>query len=363
MAKFQLNIGDTLKESLLFWLTRYLIYKATTLNNSKADKEALQEALAKTRPTPTDFDELLQIAKNIQKAGVGVYTLFYPVWLFAKENSQNPDFERMEDIDEDSVMRWLSIATSSKSDATKQNYKTALQDFFNYLSRHNADKYHFDIDLSKWQRNLKNSLQKPPAFLNDKEVDRFLDNLDSFVVHKRGKEENDAYATALYRLILKLALASGMRVSEIINLKPKDIRIDKESDIVVISVKNSKGNKYRTIVVPYSKGKFAIKKELDAYLEQRKCKEKEYLFCNKRGEKLSRRTLNAVLERYLAQLGIKKEKMGMHLLRHTHATYFYGKTKDPVLLQERLGHSDPQTTRRYIHLDDEKIRKSVGVLR
>jgi len=45
MAKFQLNIGDNIKESLLFWLTRYLIYKATTLNNSKADKEALQKKI------------------------------------------------------------------------------------------------------------------------------------------------------------------------------------------------------------------------------------------------------------------------------------------------------------------------------
>ena len=361
MAKFKLDIGDTLQESLLFWLTRYLIYKATTLNNSKADKEALQEALVKTRPTPNSFKELIDIAREVQKAGVGVYTLFYPVWLWAKENAQNPDFMSLKDIDEESVIQWLSIATSSKSDATKRNYKVALQDFFNYLSRHNADKYYFDIDLSKWQKSLKNSLRKPPAFLSDKEVDRFLNNLNSFVVQKRGKKELDAYATTLYRLIFKFALASGMRVSEIINLKTRDIQIDKDEDIVIINIKNAKGNKYRTIVIPYSQGKFAIKIELDAYLEQRKCK--EYMFCGKQGNKLLGRTLNSALKRYLMQLGIKKEKMGMHLLRHTHATYFYGKTKDPVLLQERLGHSDPQTTRRYIHLDDEKIKKSVGALR
>ena len=361
MAKFKLDIGDTLQDSLLFWLTRYLTYKATTLNNSKADKEALQKALAKTRPTPNSFKELIDIAREVQKAGVGVYTLFYPVWLWAKENAQNPDFISLKDIDEESVIQWLSIATSSKSDATKRNYKVALQDFFNYLSRHNADKYYFDIDLSKWQKSLKNSLRKPPAFLNDKEIDRFLNNLNSFVVQKRGKKELDSYTTTLYRLIFKFALASGMRVSEIINLKTRDIQIDKDEDIVIINIKNAKGNKYRTIVIPYSQGKFAIKIEFDAYLEQRKCK--EYMFCGKQGNKLLGRTLNSALKRYLMQLGIKKEKMGMHLLRHTHATYFYGKTKDPVLLQERLGHSDPQTTRRYIHLDDEKIKKSVGALR
>ena len=362
MAKFKLDIGDTLQESLLFWLTRYLIYKATTLNNSKADKEALQNALAKTRPTPQSFDELIEIAREVQKAGVGVYTLFYPAWLWAKENAQNPDFVSLKDVDEESVMQWLSVATSSKSDATKRNYKVALQDFFNYLSRHNADKYYFDIDLSKWQRSLKNALQKPPAFLTEKEVERFLEELQNFVVHKAGRNKiKDEYRTALYRLLFKLALVSGMRVSELVNLKPKDLQIDKENDIVIVSVKNSKGNKYRTIVIPYSKGKLAIKKELNDYWERRGvC---EHLFCNEKGEKLSRYTLDGTLKKFLRSIGINKEKMGMHLLRHTHATYFYGKTKDPVLLQDRLGHSDPQTTRKYIHLEEEKVRKSVKALR
>jgi len=365
MAKFKLNIGNNLKESLLFWLTKYLIYKATTLSNSKADKEALQNAIAKTRPTPQSFEELLEIAKEVQKAGIGVYTLFYPVWLFAKENAQNFDFVKIEDIDEESVMHWLSIATSSKSDATKRNYKVALQDFFNYLSRYNADKYHFDIDLSKWQKNLKNALQKPPAFLTEKEVEKFLKNIDSFVVHIPKKDEVDLYKTVLYRFIFKFTLVSGLRVSEIIKLKLKDIEIDKDNDIAIIRVLNSKGNKHRTVVIPYSKGKMAIKKEFDGYMEYRNCNNecKEYLLCNEKGKCLQRYTLDKALKRYLVQIGIKKEKMGMHLLRHTHATYFYSKTKDPVLLQERLGHSDPQTTRRYIHLEDEKVKKSVEALR
>ena len=362
MAKFKLDIGDTLRESLLFWLTRYLIYKATTLNNSKADKEALQRAIAKTRPTPKSFDELIEIAREVQKAGIGVYTLFYPVWLWAKENAQNRDFVSLKDIDEESVMQWLSIATSLKSDATKRNYKVALRDFFNYLSRHNIDRYHFDIDLSKWQRSLENALRKPPAFLTEKEVGKFLEGLRSFVVHKAGRNKlKDEYRTALYRLLFKLALVSGMRVSELINLKPKDLQIDKESDVVLINIKNSKGNKYRTIVIPYSKGKFAVKRELDDYWERKgAC---EYLFCDEKGKKLSRKTIDGVLKRFLASIGIVKEKMGMHLLRHTHATYFYSKTKDPVLLQERLGHSDPRTTRKYIHLEEEKIKKSAEALR
>jgi len=365
MAKFNLNIADNIKESLLFWLTRYLIYKTITLNNTKADKKALQFALDKTRPTPQSFDALLEIAREINKAGVGVYTLFYPVWLWSKENANNPDFISLKDIDEEVLMQWLSVATSSKSEATKKTYKTALQDFFNYLSKHNKDKYYFDIDLSKWQKNIKNALQKPPAFLTSDEVNKFLENLDSFIVKVPKKEEIDKNKTALYRLMFKLALASGLRVSELVNLKTKELEVNQEEDIITIRVLNAKGNKSRMVVVPYSIGKLAIKKELDDYMNYRICKKecKGYLFCDGKGKCLHRYTPDKILKQYLLQIGIKKEKMGMHLLRHTHATYFYSRTKDPVLLQERLGHSDPQTTRRYIHLEDEKIKKSVEAMR
>lgn len=365
MAKFNLNIGDNLQESLLFWLTRYLTYKAITLNNSKADKEALQLALNKTRPTPNNFEALVKIAREVNKAGVGVYTLFYPVWLWSKENANNPDFMSLKDIDEEALMQWLSVATSSKSESTKKIYRTALQDFFNYLSKHNEDKYYFDMDLSKWQRNIENALQKPPAFLTDDEVEKFLNNLNSFVVKIPKKEEMDKNKTALYRLMVKLALASGLRVSELVNLKIKELEINKDEDIITIRVLNSKGNKNRLVVVPYSVGKLAIKKELDEYFNYRNCKKecKEYLFCDSKGKCLHRYTPDKILKQYLLQIGIKKEKMGMHLLRHTHATYFYSRTKDPVLLQERLGHSDPQTTRRYIHLEEDKVRKSVEAMR
>lgn len=362
MAKFKLDIGDTLKESLLFWVTRYLLYKATTLSNAKADKEFLQQALVRLRPTPSSFEELITVAREVQKAGVGVYTLFYPAWLWARENENNPDFTSLKDIDEESVMHWLSVATSSKSDATKRNYKVALQDFFNYLSRYNEDKFYFDIDLSKWQRNLPNALKKTPAYLTEEEIAKFLKNLDKYVVYKRGKGNKiDPYSTALHRAIFKLALASGMRVSEIIELSKKDVSIDENNDLILFSIKRAKGNKYRTVVTPYSQGMFALKQEFQAYFAIANCK--EYLFCSKNGKKIHRKTLDLALKRYLVQLGIKKEKMGMHLLRHSHATFFYSKTKDPVLLQERLGHSDMQTTKKYIHIDQEKHKKGADVLR
>ena len=118
-----------------FWVTKYLHFKAITLNNSKADKEKLQIALSKLRPTPQSLDEVQEIAREIALAGVGVYTQFYPAYLFCKDNLKNGNISKIEDIDTELVIEWLSIVTSSKKDATKLNYKNALINFFDYISK------------------------------------------------------------------------------------------------------------------------------------------------------------------------------------------------------------------------------------
>ena len=366
MAKFDLNIGDDIKDSLIFWVTKYLHFKAITLNNSKADKEKLQIALSKLRPTPQSLDEVQEIAREIALAGVGVYTQFYPAYLFCKDNLKNGNISKIEDIDTELVIEWLSIVTSSKKDATKLNYKNALINFFDYISKNNTQKYILDVELKFWQKNLKRSIENPPAFLNEKEIYRFLEILEQFTIKQKKKPFNvDIYQTTMFKLFFKLTLATGMRVSEVINLKTKDIQIDDENDIIVINIINSKGNKSRIVTLPYSIGKFSIKNEFHTYMDMRQCDEncKSSLFCNKKQKCISRYSADYYLSNLLKSFGVKKDKMGMHLLRHSFASFFYKKTQDPVLLQERLGHSDPQVTRRYIHLEEEKLKKSADVMR
>ena len=70
-----------------------------------------------------------------------------------------------------------------------------------------------------------------------------------------------------------------------------------------------------------------------------------------------------VLKKLFFKAGILTVKKGMHLLRHTHASLFYKKTKDVLLLKERLGHDNIRTTMRYTHLDEEKMKKSADAMR
>jgi len=370
MAKSPLTpYSNSIYDTLLFWLKKYLKFKLMTLSNEKADEKTLQRAFLKTEEAKT-FDEVDRIARELKKQ-VPIYTYYYPVSKFLQWLS-NGVIDDIKDIDLETTLEWLTQATSSKSGATKVNYKNGLINFFDFLSKNNADKYNFDIDLKSWQKNLANLTTKKPDYLSEEEIEKFLNTLKNYkfiVSGNREKANENTFLKALYTLSIKIALFGGLRISEIANLEVDDLYINKDLDVLEIYVRKSKNNKYRIVTIPYSKGKFAIKNDLDFYLQERKsrlnkCSDiKKQLFFTSFCKKLSSPTLERILVKLLKAAGIITDKKGMHLLRHTHASFFYKKTQDPVLLKERLGHSDIRTTIKYTHLDEEKIKKSADVMR
>jgi len=365
MAKSKLNPYPIVTDNLIFWLKRYLKFKIMTLSNEKADEEVLKKALIDLDKAKT-FDEVDKIIKAI-KNQIPIYTYYYPISNFLKWLCGV--IETLEDIDTELVLEWLTFATTKKSQATKLNYKNVLMNFLKYVESENKKEHHFNIKLSSWQKNLKNIATKKADYLSEDEIDKFLQTLNNFKFVKQGhrdKVKEDFFLKALYTLAIKLALYGGLRISEIANLKLDDLRVNQELDVLEIYIQKSKNNKYRIVTIPYSKGKYAIKEDLDNYLEKRKgkCKElKDLLFFTHNCKKLSSFTMERVLSRILKEAGILTNKKGMHLLRHTHASFFYKKTQDVLLLKERLGHDNVKTTMRYTHLDEEKIKKSANVLR
>ena len=370
MAKFKLNTYDNIYDTLLFWLKRYLKFKLMTLSNEKADEKTLQKAFIDIEKAKS-FDEVDTIARMLKKQ-VPIYTYYYPISKFIQWLSKGV-IDDIKDIDLETTLEWLTQVTSSKSGATKINYKNALINFFEFLSKNNEEKYNFDIDLKAWQKNLANLATKKPDYLSEEQLERFLNILENHKFIKGGskdKAKEDFFLKALYTLAIKFALFGGLRISEIANLTLDDLYINKDLDVLEIYVRKSKNNKYRIVTIPYSNGKYAIKKDLDFYLQERaeainECDNinKKQLFFSSFCNKLSSPTLENILSGLLREAGLITEKKGMHLLRHTHASFFYKKTQDPVLLKERLGHSDIRTTMKYTHLDEEKIKKSADVMR
>lgn len=85
------------------------------------------------------------------------------------------------------------------------------------------------------------------------------------------------------------------------------------------------------------------------------------LFVNRNGKALTQAYVSRIVEQILFRAGIRKQKNGAHMLRHTFATLLYKKQKDLVLVQEALGHASLNTSRIYTHFDNDKLKLAAQV--
>ena len=155
--------------------------------------------------------------------------------------------------------------------------------------------------------------------------------------------------------IITMFLNCGMRLSELVGININDISFS-ECKLNVIG----KGNKERTIYL----NKACIN-AINEYLEVRpkitvKYNSKEALFLSERKERISNRTVQAIVKKELLKADLDINKYSVHKLRHTAATlmYQYGNV-DIRALQELLGHESISTTEIYTHVDDIQVRNAV----
>lgn len=152
------------------------------------------------------------------------------------------------------------------------------------------------------------------------------------------------------RAVLEVLYATGMRVSEVVNLKMDSINQDVGFVRCI-----GKGNKERIIPL----GKKAISC-VHKYLEVRgsrflKKKQSEYLFLSRLGKKISRQSFWKLVKKYAAKARIKKP-LKPHILRHTFATHLLERGADLRSVQEMLGHSNISTTQIYTHVNKDRLK-------
>lgn len=151
------------------------------------------------------------------------------------------------------------------------------------------------------------------------------------------------------KAILELLYASGLRVSELVNLKMSDIDMDE----MIVKVLG-KGRKERLVPMG-TKACDTLRKYLDLRpaLAAREGAN-EPVFVNKSGKKISVRSVERMVEKYLKQSGINKN-VTPHVLRHTFATHLLNAGADMRGIQELLGHTSLSTTQKYTHIGLEKM--------
>lgn len=147
-----------------------------------------------------------------------------------------------------------------------------------------------------------------------------------------------------HRLLLSLAYGAGLRVSEVVALKVKDIDLTEAT----IHIKNAKGQKDRISVLPEK-----LTNDLKNLIAGNS--NNDFVFASERGGKLTTRTAQKVFENSLKKAKVKKNA-AFHSLRHSFATHLLENGVNLRYVQELLGHQNIRTTQRYTHVTNPKLK-------
>ena len=182
--------------------------------------------------------------------------------------------------------------------------------------------------------------KKLPNTLSEEEVDRLLDIKLTDMFSYRNKA------------MLEVLYATGLRVSELVNLKMENI--DFEQDIIRTF---GKGNKER--VIPIGEyAKIYLEKYLNEYRYQMlKHGNNEYVFLNNHGKNMTRQGFFKIIKSIASDVGINKE-ISPHILRHSFASHLLKHGADLRTIQELLGHSNVSTTQIYTHISNEELKEN-----
>ena len=242
---------------------------------------------------------------------------------------------KIDKIDYDVVKKYLLYLYDKKLSRSSISRKlSSLRSFYKYLeNEYNIiNDYFSDINNPKKEKSL-------PKFIKDSDLDKmFLSINKDTVLGQRNL------------LILELLYASGIRVSELVNLKLSDFNFYERSIKIL-----GKGNKERMVYY----GSFC-EDALDLFLNDSRRElnkhDSNYLLLNKNGNKISERQIRNILNDIILKSSLDLH-ISPHMLRHTFATDMLNNGADLISVKELLGHESLDTTSIYTHITDEKIRK------
>ena len=210
---------------------------------------------------------------------------------------------------------------------------SSIKSFYNYLSEESIYEINLDIERPKFYKKL-------PNVLTIDEVDKLLDiKLESPFDYRN-------------KAMLELMYATGLRVSELINLTPLNIDLDKK-----IVRCFGKGNKERIVPIGDTAIKYLTKylnEYRDSMTKRTIC---DNLFLNNHGKKLTRQGFFKILKKQAEIKGIK-ENITPHMLRHSFATHLLNNGADLRSIQLMLGHENISTTGIYTNVSKDKIKEN-----
>ena len=241
------------------------------------------------------------------------------------------------DVSQEDVLNYIMSLSQYKAPTSVARNLSAIKTFFRFLTSegHIPSNPARLIDSPRIPRRL-------PDTLSIKDIERLLGAIDTS--SPLGVRD---------LAMLELAYGTGIRVSELVNLKLQDLNL--EAGFIRVM---GKGSKQRLVPLG-AKAAEAVGRymaESRPIILRRSGTSSPYLFLNKRGGKLSRQGFWKVLKGYVAKAGLAK-RVSPHSLRHSFASHLLEGGADLRSVQVMLGHADISTTQIYTHVTRERLKK------
>lgn len=281
-----------------------------------------------------DFLHYLMIEKGLAENSIISYKRdlkSYIKFLIEEKNLAN-----WNDVTRLQIVQFLAfLKDQKKSTKTLARHTASIRSFHQFLQKEKISKTDpsSHIESPKLEKSL-------PKALSMEEVDRFLDSC----------KENTPYDIR-DKAIIELLYATGMRVSELIDLNNESLYLEMQFVRCI-----GKGNKERIVPV----GGAALD-ALQRYFQlgrpklSNPKKRSDSLFLNHRGQKLTRQGLWKIIKARTKEAGISKN-ITPHTMRHSFATHLLMNGADLRSVQEMLGHADISTTQIYTHVTNVRMK-------
>lgn len=239
------------------------------------------------------------------------------------------DFDK---VKYDDIRDYLEYLNLKKEKSTSVSRKiSSLKSFYKFLYKNDyMDKKDYPLVKVTYPK-------------KEKKLPKFLYYNDLLEIINESSKDKDGVRD---RLIIEMLYATGVRVSELVNIKLNDIDFNNKRIIVC-----GKGNKER--IVYY--GDYA-EEVLNKYLKTHVRKNNNYLFLNSKGEQITDGGIRYIIDNIMKKLSIKTH-VTPHVLRHTFATDMLNNGCDIKVVQELLGHSSLKATEIYTHVTNEHLKE------
>ncbi|MBZ5971173.1 site-specific tyrosine recombinase XerD [Leuconostoc gasicomitatum] len=241
---------------------------------------------------------------------------------------------QLNDIDHIAILTWLNnLREQGKSNNSVIRMVTSLRKFFGYLLQEGLILHNPMTDVRPPKK-----AEHLPSVLTVAEIDALLAvPIETTPLGVRN------------RTLIEVLYATGLRVSELVNLKMSDLHLQ-----LGLIQTIGKGDKERIIPIGEVAADWLEKYFSNSRLLLLKGNESPFVFLNDRGNQLSRQGVWKIIKKLVLLAGITKD-VSPHTLRHSFATHILENGADLRIVQELLGHADISTTQIYTHISKKRL--------